>query len=145
MQHCSGSPYGAHSLHCGTPCIEQTSLPWGVYIVNGTFSFSLPLSNNITLKTSKVTVSVDLVWRLRTTFPPSATVFYIWMAEKNPKCMKCPIFHLHACFPYTFSVHNHNNHSLATPSMKSSMISRRHSIKIPIETFFDLVTLTFEL
>ncbi len=29
MQHYSGSPYGAHSLHCGTPCIEQTSPPWG--------------------------------------------------------------------------------------------------------------------
>ncbi len=29
MQHCSGSPYGAHSLYCGTPCIEQTSPPWG--------------------------------------------------------------------------------------------------------------------
>ena len=35
--------------------------------------------------------------------------------------------------------------SLATSSVKSSMISRRHSIEIPIETFFDLVTLIFDL
>ncbi len=34
--------------------------------------------------------------------------------------------------------------SPATPSLKSS-ISGRHSIEVPIETFFDLVTLTFDL
>ncbi len=35
--------------------------------------------------------------------------------------------------------------SLASPSMKSSMISKSDSIKIPIKTFFDLLTLTFDL
>ena len=30
MQHCIGIPYGAHSIHCGTPCIEKISPPWGV-------------------------------------------------------------------------------------------------------------------
>ncbi len=45
MQHCSGSPYGAHSLHCGTPCIEQTSPPWGEsQITFLSFSFHLVAS-----------------------------------------------------------------------------------------------------
>ena len=34
MQYCSGSPYDTHSLHCGTPCIEQTSPPWGAQDVS---------------------------------------------------------------------------------------------------------------
>ncbi len=85
MQHCIGIPYGAHSLHCGTPCIEQISLPWGVRkcILNALCLMILKIADQIPLLDGHQQWS----WKL-------LSEYLCWMATNND---------LEHCWPNTFT------------------------------------------